>query len=238
MSRFGANGFLVFSIIVSSFGMMTISLLVLNPSGYGYNDPWRKPIIGLAFGSLCLLGLCASISPKSCHIISNRVGVKAQSEDGFRGCGKNLATKGHHADCGRFSGHTIRLWGKCVCAACSGLAFGAFCALIGVAAYLLLGRGALQPSAYWAVAGQVGVVLGLVQFRARGFIRFALNGVFVFSAFLILIGIDNLTKSLSADFYTVGVILAWIFIRIMLSQRDHQRICFNCSAPKVRENTK
>jgi hypothetical protein len=106
---------------------------------------------------------------------------------------------------------------------------GAILALIGVVGYFFLREAALQPSAYWAVAGQAGVVLGLVQFRARGFVRFLLNAVFVFSAFLVLMEVDGLTESLSADFYVVGVILAWIFTRIMLSQWDHQRVCFDCS---------
>jgi hypothetical protein len=228
MPKFYFRSFLAFALIVSSFGTIITMMLVLNPLGYGYDVLWRKSIVGLAFCSVCVLGLFASLSPESCYGICNHVGLKRQSEEGFQGCRNSVSIRGHHADCGRFSEHTLNVHGRCVCAACSGLALGALFALVGAIGYFFLGTEALQPSVYLVVAGEVGVVLGLVQFRSRSFVRLLLNVVFVLSAFLILVEVDSLTGSLPADFCTIGVILVWIFTRTLLSQWDHQRICSNC----------
>ncbi|MEM0314285.1 MAG: hypothetical protein QXQ41_07035, partial [Candidatus Bathyarchaeia archaeon] len=77
-------------------------------------------------------------------------------------------------------------------------------------------------------AGQIGVALGLFQFKFRNFMRLALNAIFVIACFLILAGADSVAGNLLLDLYIFGLILYWLFTRIMLSKWDHTRICRKC----------
>lgn len=231
MSKFYFCSFLVFAVVVSAFGMMIILMLVLNPSGYGRYGSWRKPIVGLALAFTCVSGLFASLYPKACSSIIGHGELNRPPEGGSKAAGKSVPTKGHHVDCGRFSRHILRVHGSCVCSACSGLALGALIALTGATGYFFLGMNALQPGVYLVAVGQVGVVLGFVQFISRSYGRLLLNAGFVLGAFLILVEVDSLTESVLADFYTIGAMLVWILARILLSQWDHQRTCSRCPQP-------
>jgi hypothetical protein len=231
MPKLHFSNILVFAVLISLFGMVTIIVLAFssNPTTYEYYDSWRKPIAGLAFGLVCVWGLLASIYPKTCIGTVSQHGLSSQSTTEPRSCRKTVSVRGHHFDCGRYSDHIWRVHGRCFCAACSGLALGASLALTGTFFYFFLGKGAPQPGTSLLLVGELGVVLGFVQFKSRSYVRLLLNAVFVLSAFLVLIEVDSLTESLLVDLYAVGVMLVWILARILLSQWDHRRICLNCS---------
>jgi hypothetical protein len=79
------------------------------------------------------------------------------------------------------------------------------------------------------------VVLGLLQhfiYQAfhvnRGEVRLLANVVFVIGAFLLLTTLMQLTESLILGAYLLVLILYWIFTRIAMSRRSHERICAQC----------
>jgi len=55
--------------------------------------------------------------------------------------------------------------------------------------------------------------------------------LFVFGAFLVLVGIDALAENLFVDLFLTVLISFWILTRIQLSQWDHSRICRDCKSP-------
>jgi len=125
----------------------------------------------------------------------------------------------------------IKIKGHRLCAACTGLLLGALTALIGTAFYFFGGR-RIEEAGLWAVLiGVAGMVLGFFQLKFRSFARLTLNVFFVLGAFLILVGIDEITESLFVDLFLVALIVFWILTRIQLSQWDHQRICSSCESP-------
>jgi len=95
---------------------------------------------------------------------------------------------------------------------------------------LSLGSGMLL---FWL--GFTGVAVGLLQhplYRVlgvqNGFVRVGVNVLFVNGAFLLLTGADQLVQSLSLDTYILIVILFWISTRVVMSRREHLRICAEC----------
>jgi hypothetical protein len=66
--------------------------------------------------------------------------------------------------------------------------------------------------------------------RFKAYVRLALNSLFVFGAFLCLVGVDQTSQSVAIDLFSVVLIIFWIFTRIQLSQWDHSRICDNCNS--------
>ena len=84
--------------------------------------------------------------------------------------------------------------------------------------------------------GQLGPVLGLVQFKFKSWTRLVANMLFVLGGSLMLIGIDQLVRSVFVDVYLTGLVVVWILTRVMISQWDHYGIClrcgFSCSAER------
>lgn len=137
--------------------------------------------------------------------------------------------KGHHPDCGRFSDHTIT-FSKCVvCAACSGLASGAFLAFLGAVFYFFGGNVSAETGKLMLTAGSIFFPLGLAQLKSKGFVRLSLNVAFACGAFLVLAGVDVLARNLMLDLYVIGLIGLWIWTRIILSEWDHVRTCGSCT---------
>jgi len=137
----------------------------------------------------------------------------------------------HHPDCERFSAHVIQVGARTLCAACTGLLLGAFVAFIGTVFYFFGGWQIEEVSFPIVLIGLVWATLGFLQFKFRGFVRSILNALFVLGAFLILVGIDELTESLIIDLFLVALIVFWILTRIRISQWDHWRICSSCESP-------
>lgn len=221
------NFILTFTLSVSFFGLFITLMLALFPSTTQENFFWRKPFVGLVFSLVCVLGMFAAFSPKQCSEAFH-----------FRKAKKNLTpntvsvtSKGHHPDCERFSAHVIRLSNHTLCAACTGLFVGAFIALVGTAFYFFDGWHIGEMGFPSILIGVVGVILGFLQIKSRGFIRLMLNTLFVAGAFLILVGIDELTQSLFVDLFLITIIVFWLLTRIMLSQWDHWRTCHHCESP-------
>jgi len=217
------------SIVVSSFGYFTILTLAAYNSEPAATLGWRKPLIGSIFASICILGLILTLTPRKC---SETIGHKTKprtTTSSLPAPNSVVTIEGHHYDCGRFSAHIIRVRGRVLCAACTGLSLGAFVALSATAIYFYA-QWEFQQIGFLAVAlGVTAMISGFLQMKSKGFARLLLNISFVLGAFLILAGIDGLAGSLSVDLFTITLIAFWIFTRILLSQWDHWNICRTCS---------
>jgi hypothetical protein len=139
-----------------------------------------------------------------------------------------VSSEGHHPDCGRFSNHTIQLRGNSYCAACTGLLIGGVMAMSVTILYFFLGLNVEAIGLPAVLTGQFGLILGLMQFKFKSWTRLVANVLFVLAGCLILVGIDNLVRNVFVDVYVIGLILAWILTRVMISQWDHCGICLAC----------
>jgi hypothetical protein len=219
---------LLFSVGVSLFGLFTTQVLALYPLATMDNFPWRKPLIGSAFALICISGIIAAFTPSKCSRAFDLTGKDQQTDVDTKTATAPVTLKGHHPDCREFSSHIIQVRGHVLCAACTGLVSGALITFFGVILYFF-GEWELALTGFpFVLVGEVGVVLGLVQLKSKRFVRSMLNAFFVLGAYSVLIGIDTLAGNALVDFYVIGIILVWVWTRILLSQWDHNRICCDC----------
>lgn len=217
---------LLFLVSVSFFGLVIAILLALQPPSQE-DFVWRKPLVGSAFGAVALLGIFAVFFPNVC---SRFIGFKRSVPTSHTA---TSTLRGHHPQCEQFSPHVFSLDGRVFCATCSGLFLGALIVLFGVFMYFF-GNWRVGQNALLAVlVGASGVVLGLLQsplsILQHSVIRLFSSLFFVVGTFLILLGVEELTHSVSVDLFFVALTVFWLFTRISLSQWDHQRICSKCT---------
>lgn len=219
---------LFFSIGISVFGLLTTLMFILFPPIPVENLPWRKPLIGTIFIVICTSGGVASFFPRKCSEQFDPHKEKGQMTSQVRNEDSYLTVKGHHPTCKEFSAHIMQARGHTLCAACTGLFLGALIAILGAVLYFFLGL-EFQLSNYLMVPiGLISVAAGFFQLKFKGAVRSMLNALFVVGACLILTGMDMTLKNVFLDIYLLGLILFWIWTRILLSQWDHIRICQNC----------
>ena len=224
---------MTFLILISFIGLLLIAVLTAFPPTVTGNLPWRKPLIGSIFTSICILGMLAVFSPIQCSKIfqlRKKENTSNSSSGKFLSHGLSSSMQGHHPTCGRFAAHIFRIRSKTYCAACVGLLLGGLLALA-VALLYFFGnwRVAGQNSSILILVGILGVGLGLFQFKFRNLIRLSLNTFFVLGTLFVLIGIAEFVQSLMIDLFVVSLILFWLYTRISLSQWDHERICSDCN---------
>ena len=221
----------LFQASVSFFGLALVVLLAVNPQVSPEAFAWRKPLVGTAFATVCALGILAALSPGRC---SGRFRSDLKKTKPFPQISHASASalSGHHPKCSQFSGHVFTVGGRVFCATCSGLLSGAVLALAGVAAYffgnLQIGQNALPAVA----VGVVGVALGLLQSLLpiqKGVMRLFTGAFFVVGAFLILLGVEELTHDVFADFFIAALSILWITTKISFSKWDHERTCLRCA---------
>jgi hypothetical protein len=226
------NFILPFAIGVSLFGLFTTLMFAFYPSlAIQDNFLWRKPLIGLLFTLICVFGIAAVFFPQKCSETSHSQQTEKQpiletENRNFHEISINF--KGHHPDCGRFSAHVAKIKGHVFCAACTGLLFGAFIALTATALYFFAEWNVVGVGLPAVLVGQIGVLLGFVQFKFKSHFRLAVNAFFVFACFLTLAGIDKLAESIFIDLYVIALIIFWLLTRILISQWDHWKICHTC----------
>jgi hypothetical protein len=225
MSAISHHPFLIYAIGASALGLLTAIMLAANPPIIRETLSWRKPLVGSVFILICSFGILAALFPKRCfqafHINIENMNLAPS----------RIRASSHHPDCGKFSAHVIHVNHHALCAACTGLFLGGIIAITGALIYFFVGWQLQTPTFVTVLIGTMAMVLGFFQLAFRGFIRSALNTLFVLGAFLILVGIDESIGSLFVDFFVEAYIVFWIFTRIQLSQWDHWKICSDCESP-------
>jgi hypothetical protein len=224
---------MVFLVLTSFIGLLLIAVLTAYPPIATRNIPWRKPLIGSIFSTICILGTLAAFLPTQCLKIIEFRKKKTPSNSSlskFVSHRLSPSLRGHHPNCGNFSAHVFQIRSKTFCAACTGLLLGGILALSGAFLYFFGNwQVAMQTSSVMVLLGILGVGLGLFQFKFRNILRLSLNTFFVPGTLFILIGIDVLVYNLMFDLFVVSLILFWLYTRISLSQWDHKRICSDCN---------
>lgn len=212
-------------------GLFLVVLLTLFPPIVMGDVPWRKPLIGSIFGSICALGVFAVFSPNKCLsilTIGKKKGMVGLDSAKLSSHGKSNALEGHHPNCGNYDAHVFRIRGKSVCAACAGLLIGGLLALTMVAIYFFGDWSVTDYSSLMVLLGVIGVSFGLFQFKFSGLVRLSVNTFFVFGNLLILVGVDDLLHSLFFDLFVVSLVVFWLLTRVSLSHWDHEMICSGC----------
>ena len=228
--------FAFISLLLSVIGLALLPFLMLNPP-LSPVLPLQNQFIGVAFMVICILGIIAGISPTHCSRPSRTkkgTNTRQTISDSPLQKGDSLQKKGHHPTCEKFTSHVIQIRSRTFCAGCTGLVSGALLALIGSSVFFFGNLRLPFPiGVFWLGIGFVAV--GLLQhfiyqvFHVnRGEIRFLANVIFVFGAFLLLATLTQLTNSVVLGGYLLILILYWIFTRIVMSRRSHQRICAQC----------
>ncbi len=219
---------------ISFFGLYLLCVLTFYTPISTINFPLKRQLIGSIFGAICISGIIAGVSPSRCSWILH---FKSQKKSSHRTnqieTGEITNFSGHHPICRNFSDHVFHLGNRTYCAGCTGMVLGATISLIGSFLYFFCGfhLGEVDAIIFWL--GFIGVIFGLLQNNLlnlkSGVNRLFLNTIFVFGAFLLLIGINEITDNLVIEFYLLIIIAYWIMTRIFLSQRKHRKVCDSCS---------
>ncbi len=228
-----------YQLLVSFLGLFLVVLLTVFPPSVVGDGPWRKPVVGSIFSIICILGVSAVFLPNKCLGILS-IGKKNNLvSDSAKPAlhGKSNILQGHHATCGNYEAHIFRIKGKTVCAACAGLLLGGLLTLAGATAYFFGDWSVADYSSLLVWLGVVGVSFGLFQFKFRSLVRLLMNTIFVLGVLMVLIGVDELLRSLVFDLFVVSLVFFWLYTRISLSQWDHEMICSGCNVEncEVRE---
>lgn len=211
-----------FFLIISLLGLAILLLLATAPPILQESCPWRRPVVGTIFATICILGSFAAVSPRSCKNFLRHARKEGRARD-------LKTSRGHHPPCEEFSSHVVQLNGLCLCAGCTGLFLGAMMALLGTVLYFFLGLHVyVCESSLCVLLGSFGVLLGLIQYNFRGLGRVLVNAIFVLASFFILSSVDQLVKSIFVDLFVLMLILFWILTRIRISEYEHDAICRDC----------
>ena len=217
--------FLLFLVAVTIFGLTLIPLLLVQSNLQVDQPSFRRPLVGAAYSVICVAGVIAVFYPSKCRLMFQKPNI---SPDPSNPSNSAVKVKGHHPDCEKFAGNRITIRGSVFCAACSGLLIGAIVAMVG-AVLLSLGFFDLETGSLWIlVAGEVLMLMGLAQIKMSGYIKMAVNALFVVGSCISLVEAELSARSLLVDAYVLALIIFMLWFRILLSERNSKRICLGC----------
>jgi len=224
----------VFYIGVSLFSLGVLAILTFNLSTSVITFPLQKQLTGSIFITICFIGILVGVFPSRCL---KKIHFRSQNKNSreTEHASSQMTTvkfNGHHPTCGNFSAHVLQISGKMYCAGCIGLVIGAIISLFGSLLYFLLefNAGEIGILIFWL--GFTGVFFGILQYNIfngdRSVVHSIFNVMFVLGAFLLLIGVHEITSNFLLELYLLIIIIYWIMTRIMLSQLEHRKICTIC----------
>ena len=200
--------------------LVVLGLLAFSPSVPRIIFGAQTMVTGGLFILICAAGLVAAVAPRRLR----GVGHGARQEPGV---------VGHHPDCPEFSGHVLRVYGRVLCAGCTGLAVGAMLAILGGFLYFFGGFWVGDPSIVFYI-GALLLALGVIQhFIDMGspLFHMALNVVFVFGALMLTASLREMGASFYVEAYLLASVLFWVAARVRVSQEEHVRVCSRCPEP-------
>jgi protein-S-isoprenylcysteine O-methyltransferase Ste14 len=210
-------------ILYVSLGLLLLvffGLLAFNPGVPRIAFGSQNLVTGGLFIVICAAGLVAAVAPWRLRGVGH-------------GAKRSPGVVGHHPDCPRFSGHVLRVFGRALCAGCTGLALGAVSAIIGGFLCFFGGFSVGDPIIVF-YTGALLVALGLVQhFIDMGspLFHLALNVALVFGAFMSAASLREIDASFFVEAYLLASILFWVAARVRVSQEEHVRVCSRCPEP-------
>ena len=171
------------------------------------------------------MGIVAVFYPGKCRMMFQKPNASSNYR---KPSASEIQFKGHHPDCEKFSGNRVTIRGAVFCAACSGLLIGATVAMVGIVLFSL-GFFDLRTGSLWVLGvGEVLMLVGLAQIKMSGYVKMAVNALFVVGSFISLIVADLVGQSLLVDAYVLGLIVFMLWFRILLSEWNNKQICVAC----------
>jgi hypothetical protein len=222
---------LIFLIFISLFGLALSFIFVTIPRGTTDDFALRKPIVGLVFGSLCIIGTLASIYPSKCSRLFDY--EKGKHHEKASANLQEPTIRGHHPSCENYSTHTLKVGNQVLCATCTGFSVGAIIALIGVGLFFLgpLSFGTKQfiPLSIGALGVSIGLLHSILPGFKIGFFRFLASAFFATGSFLVIASVEDALHNTSIDLFFVFLSVLWLVADTALSRWDHRRICSKCT---------
>lgn len=216
---------LSFLAAVSVLGLALVPLLLLQPNLQADLSPFRRPFIGAVYSAICIAGIIAVFYPRKCRMTFQKPSIY---RDYMPTAASTVQFKGHHPNCEKFSGNRIIIRGSPFCAACSGLLIGGIVSMI-VIVWFSLGFFNLVNGSLWIlVVGEILLLVGLAQTKMSGYIKVAVNSLFVVGSCVSLVISDLVGQSLLVDGYVLGLIVFMLWFRILMSEWNNKRMCLTC----------
>jgi hypothetical protein len=216
---------LLFLIAASVFGLALVPLLLIQPNLQLEPSPFRRPVVGAFYTAVCVVGIVAVFYPGKCRMAFQKSNVP---KDSNKPSSSLMQIEGHHPDCEKFSANRIIIEGSAYCAACTGLLIGAIVSFVGIVLFSL-GFFELETGSLWVLAtGEVLMLLGEAQIKMGGYVKTAVNALFVVGSCISLVVADLAKQSLLVDGYVIGLIVFMLWFRILLSEWNNERTCVAC----------
>jgi hypothetical protein len=217
--------FLLFLVAVSVFGLLLVPLLLSQPNLQADQSTFRRPLVAAIYSVVCVAGVVAVFYPGKCRMVFQKPNV---SPNPTKTSAYAVQLRGHHPDCEKFSPNRITIGGRVFCAACSGLLIGAVVAMAGVVLFSLGFFGLGTGSLWVLLAGEMLMLLGLAQIKMGGYVKLAVNALFVVGSYVSLIAADLAAQNLLVDAYVVGFVVFMLWLRISLSEWNNKKTCVAC----------
>jgi hypothetical protein len=217
--------FLLFLVAVLVFGLVLAPLLLLQPNLQADQSLFRRPLVCAMYSVICIAGIVAVFYPRKCGMVFKK--PNASPDSNIRSASA-IQMRGHHPDCEKFSGNRIIIRDSVFCAACSGLLIGAIAAMVGDVLFYLGFFDSGTRSLWVLAAGEVLMLVGLAQIKMGGYVKMAVNALFVVGSSISLFVADLVGQSLVVDAYVLGLIFFTLWLRILLSEWKNRKNCLAC----------
>ena len=221
------GGFLGVSLLViSMLGLGLLAILTFYPLEQN-SFSYQRNAAFVMLAVIDIMGITASFFSPECSGIIDTYSTKEPVEP-KKNDRPSIRYEGHHPACREFESHVFKISKKTYCAGCTGLATGATLSLIGV--FLALNGVRLQSEGTIFWLGFLLVLLGQLQhlLARRSSMRMVISFGFVFGAFLILVGIDEIVSNNYLNFYFLMLIIFMTMTRAVISRQTHAAICKQC----------
>jgi hypothetical protein len=231
-AKTSTNFSLFLCVCFSVLGLAMLPFVLYQSVKFQVNFPQSSFLIGSLYSLVNTLGIVAVYYPKKCqNTFSYRKNVALQENSQLGKC-SDVAFEGHHPNCRKFDGNRTKILGVVLCSACTGLFLGAILALIGAALYFFFGTNFPLADIRILLVASVAMLLGMVQFVFRNYLKWIINSLFVVSSLIILVSADSIGRNLFIDLYVLGLIVFLLLTRIMLSEWNNRKTCFECGSCK------
>lgn len=219
-------------------GLLLILFLVTFPPKTILEFPLRKPLIGFIISFICIVGIIAVFLPNKCAKLFDAKNGSYKSDVESSNQNLSYTIRGHHPSCDMFSTHILQINNKIYCSACLGLLIGCLIALPLGILFFFFDLLIYINGFFIVLLGIIFVIFGLLHFKFNKLLRFFFNTTFVLGSMFILIGIDDLIKSLFIDLLCIFLIIFWLLTKIIFSKWNHETICFKCEIKRCKINGK
>ena len=219
-------------LIALSASLAILPALGAGPSGTGPGMT-DLVVLGAAIVLVSVLGIVAALRPSGCNRLLHPSGENSGAGSAAPpplGCAAQ-GFAGHHFDCAAFSGHTLRIGGRIVCAGCAGMIAGG---IAGVLVGLAVAAGLVPPDRTVDVAvGLVGAclaeagILGAYRRNATAVLRALASFVLVAGSVILVAVLAG--RGLFSGAFGLASAIAVLGLRVDLSRLQHASACVECS---------